>query len=358
MKATAAYVMIAACTAAATARADVVSAQGRAIAVDVKITALKDGLIVYQSDAGVIQRPIEDIRYLQISGWDAFNQAEKQLRDGQTRLAMTGYENLLAGSFEADAAGGLDRRLLVQCRLLRLYQAQGDFVAAVRMYLAVLQAMPTTADALRPLRLPKRGPELEAAAKLVDQAIAARDLADPVAVSLEKWRATWPDKGGAAGRKPTTRPAAANTPPTAGGASTPTGAELKTLVDAGRFDEALKLIRKTAEAAAGVLPPEVWYWQGRAYLGLAGQSKTKTASADRRRAGLAFMRVVITAPGGPLAAECLYRAGEACRDEGRPAQAVTLWTELLATYPTATPWARQAQAELAKIKATTTAPSE
>jgi tetratricopeptide (TPR) repeat protein len=350
--------------ATAAVRADVVSAQGRPLAVDVKILAVKDGQLRYQSDAGAIERPLEQIRYLQVLGWDAFNQAEKQQRDGKAATAIAGYEKILEGG-AAGGEGELNRELLVRCRLMRLYDAEGEFEAAVGMYLAVATAMPTAAEALRPTRVPKDAAVLGRAAKLVEAAVAKRDYADPLAMSLEKWRSSWPDMDHTSGRT-TTRPSGPNTPPlvrggegtaargttASNGMSTPAGAELGGLVEAGKFDEALKRAAATMKAATGALPPEVCYWQGRAYLGLAGRAQEKEAQTQRRRAGLAFMRVAIGSPGGPLAAECLYRAGEICREEGRPERAAVLWTELTTTYPTAAPWAKQAREALAKIKTT------
>jgi len=91
---------------------------------------------------------------------------------------------------------------------------------------------------------------------------------------------------------------------------------------------------------------------GQAASGTATASGTKAAKqATLNRAGLAYMRVVVHFPGHQLASECLYRAGELCRQEGRPQQAKALWTELVAHYPKAkgpdgTVWADKAREEL------------
>jgi len=349
------------------ARADVVSAQGRPLAVDVKITALKDGELTYQTGTGqTIVRRIEQIRYLQISGWDGFNQAEKQKRDGQARMAVASFEKLLRNETVSEGQEALDRWLLVRCRLIPLYDAQGQFDKAVTTYLEVIQQMPGAVEAIRPERVPGADPQmLRKAAGLVDKAIAERDRLDPVAISLEKWRAGWPGATDDSSPAPATRPRSsavrsprvADTQPSRGGtASSPMVAQVRALVQGGRHEQALERI-----AAAIKNNPdtffELCYWQGRAYVGIAGDRKDQAAEA-RRRAGAAFMRVVVGSPESALAAECLYRAGEVCRDEGRPERAAGLWTELIATYPTAVPWVQQARLELGRVRATATGPAK
>jgi len=93
----------------------------------------------------------------------------------------------------------------------------------------------------------------------------------------------------------------------------------------------------------------VFYWQGRAWSGKseAAADDPATAARDRRRAGLAFMRVVIHFPRDPLAPESLFRAAELCRRDGLEPQARRLWSELT-VLGAETPWAEQARKELQK----------
>ncbi|HOB73575.1 MAG TPA: tetratricopeptide repeat protein [Phycisphaerae bacterium] len=340
------------------ARADVVSAEGRPIAVNVHITGLRNGQLFYRLANGQeISRGIEQIRYLQISGWETFNQAERQQREGQNKLAISSYEQcsaeLVAGETASEA---FDRSLLLQCRLAQLYDRQGQFEQAVAAYLAVIEKMPAAVESLRPERLPKNDPQsLRKAADLVDAAIARRDRFDPVAVSLEKWRATWPAVAEEAPR-PETAPPAGTTPvplpPTRGrtkvdSARSAAMAELRQLVEAGKFEAARDRLAALKDDPAA-FSEERYYWEGRARLGIAGKQKGTEAQVERRRAGLAFMRVVIHWPHSPLAAECLFRAGEICRENGQPERAAALWTELTTTYPNASPWAQRARQELGR----------
>jgi tetratricopeptide (TPR) repeat protein len=368
------------------ARADVVSTQGRPIAVGVQITALRDGQLTYRPPTGPqVSRPIEQVRYLQISGWETFNQAEKQQRDGQAALAIAGYEQCLeeVGSVApavptvgpSSSMGSIDRRLLVQCRLARLYDLHGQFDRAVAAYLEALDRMPAVVQTLRPVRLPRTDPAmLRKAADLVDKAISRRDRLDPLAISLEKWRATWPEIGNAkegiqgatsgsnpsTGRGLITLARAASRPANAEAAFGPLLAEVRSFMQSGKYQQALDRIEKGSAplSAGGLLPAELYYWQGRALMGTADKAPADEAKVNRRRAGLAFMRVVIHWPENPLTAECLYRAGEVCHEESQPDRAKALWTELIQRYPTGAPWLQRARQEMARMRASASGPSK
>jgi len=95
---------------------------------------------------------------------------------------------------------------------------------------------------------------------------------------------------------------------------------------------------------------DVFFWQGKALLGRAGDKKTTEADIDRKRAGLAFMRVVIHFPGHALAPQCLYEAGMICRQSGNSEQAAGLWAELVRSYPAATEWVGRARQEMEKTR--------
>lgn len=337
--------------------ADVVSVQGRPIAVDVKITALRDGQLTYRTAAGQeISRPIEQVRYLQIAGWDSFNRAERQRREARNAPALESYQKSLS---EANAPKGdepFDRRLLVLCRLVEFHDAQGRFEAAVETYLEILERMPACVDSLRPREVPGNAPEvLRRTAARVDEAVARRDRLDPVGDSLQKWRAGWPDVPPPAtspecsnpgllvpAHGPATRPADAS--------ATPLVAEVRSDVSAGRFEQGIEKVETAKRGSPVLLPPEAYYYLGRAHLGRAAKLTGADAALHRRRAGIAFMRVAIEAPEHPLTAECLFRAAEACRDEGRPDRAMFLLIELIQTRPQAAPWAQRAREMLAKLR--------
>jgi len=328
------------------ARADVVGLAGKPPTIDVTITAFRGGQIEYRLSSGrEAAGPIEEIDYLQITNWPLFSLAEKQQRDGHIRQAASNYERLVKQT-QAPAQGELDRRQLLRCRLLRALDRQGAFDRAVEVYLEILNQEPDLAQRLRPSNLPSAGSTfLQAASKSLDEGI-KRHGDDELARFLRQWRQTWPTT--------TTRPASGN----GASASQPAGAvgvdavkqlgQVQQSVGRGAFDEALKQIDAILKSSPDGAIAEVFFWQGRALLGRAGDNKTDEADTDRKRAGLAFMRVVIHFPGHALAPQSLYEAGAICRDSGNTEQAVRLWSELVRSYPAANEWVGRARQELEK----------
>ena len=326
------------------ARADVVAAVDRPMTVGVKIVAVADGVLFYRLPAGrEVSRPIEQIRYLQVTGWDDFNDIEKQYRDGRFSSAADGYEKLLAG-FEASAARQkasakeLDRALLVRCRLLQVYNVEGRFDEGVRIYLDLIEEMPAILEGLRPAKLPAVGSTfLPGAVEAVERSI-QRHRGTAMGHSLAAWLETWPGQQKAGD--------------TAGGmAANETGAnrqvrvqldEAAKLIVEARFDEALRKLRPLANGSAGALRADVFYWQGRALLGKSLETGAAAGDRDHRRAGLRFMRVAIHFPGHPLAAESLWRAGVVCEQSGWKDLAAGLFAELVRMYPNAKPFSQRA----------------
>ncbi|GMU22416.1 MAG: hypothetical protein AMXMBFR13_25020 [Phycisphaerae bacterium] len=346
------------------ARADVVSATGRAIDVNATLTHLAAGELRYHTANGQeVSRPVEQIRYLQITGWDSFNAAEKLQRDGKTAAAVVAYERLLE---DAAPGGGMDRTLLVQCRLVSLHEQLGRFDKAVAAYLAVIARMPECIETLRPTHIPRNDPTLlEKAAELVDAAIARWEPKDPVHVSLSAWRTTWPGMALNPGqpKPPTQEPALsmppATTRPAAGRAAElgpPEAGALRSLIEAGKHEEAIERIEFLLKTAGHAARGELYYWQARALAVRSMEQAGDEARTDQRRAGLAFMRVVILFPESPLAAECLYRAGELCAAMDQTGRAAGLWMELITAHPSAGEWVQQARQALARIQ-TTSAPA-
>ena len=165
---------------------------GKPPTIDVKITAFAKGQIEYRlSTQREASNPIEEVDYLQVTNWPLFNLAEKQHRDGHTRMAASNYERLLKQLAEPKP-GELDRRQLVRCRFVRSLDQQGRFDRAVEVYLDMIEQEPGLAERLRPARFPASGSTfLQAAAKSVDTAI-ARHGDDEIARSLARWRNSWP----------------------------------------------------------------------------------------------------------------------------------------------------------------------
>jgi tetratricopeptide (TPR) repeat protein len=329
-------------------RADVVSTTGKPPTIDVRITGFRDGQIEYQlSTQRQASNPIEQVDYLQVTNWPLFNLAEKQQRDGHARMAVSNYERLLKQLTEPKP-GELDRRQLVRCRFVRSLDQQGQFDRAVEVYLDIIEQEPGLAERLRPARFPAMGSTfLQAAAKLVDAAI-ARHGNEEIARSLVRWRNSWP----AAETKPTATSGPVTTRPSG---ATPADvarrvAEIQQWVSSGQFDKALRQIDDLLRTSPGAASAEVFFWQGKALLGRSAGGKAEEVDRDRKRAGLAFMRVVIHFPGNALAPQSLFEAGEICRQTGRREQAASLWAELASAYPTATEWTSRARQELAKLK--------
>ncbi len=419
---------------AAGARADIVAVAGKPLAVAVDILSLRDGELHYRMFSGdVVTDPIQDVVYLQRIQWKAFNWAEKLYRDGKYAQAVDAYQEALkaveneppekpAGGDGGRADGDhLDRRLLVQCRLLQALNAESRFVEALEFYLTVIERMPACLATLRPKDPPRGAPAIEQAVRLLDPAI-HRHRADAIGTSLKAWRATWaadvpltfpkvqeppatetdrkpepppvatnpaPDTQPAQAAKdhppsiaqsepkveqgikhetppPNTRPAGdvaqatstkAEETQIATPADVPSAAgdhrDIADKIKQGRFDEALGAVEDRLAEADLVERVGLYYWRGVALTERARTRQGVEAEEDRRSAGLAFMRVVIHAPRADLAPECLYRAGQLCRDAEQPDQARALWAELIETYPDAQPWVDRARQNLETSAAAT-----
>jgi tetratricopeptide (TPR) repeat protein len=353
-------------------RADVVTATGRPAAVGVTIVEMKGGDLVYRLGNGEeIARRFAEVDYLQVTGWSAVNAGEKARREGRLAEAAGKYQAALA---ELSFAGGqglpgrerLDRGLLVRCRLVQVYDAAGQFDRALESYLEVVGGTNGAAwlEPLRPAHLPDVSWNCAGARVLLDRCI-ERHEGDAVAVSLKGWRATWPGLAGLSASQPTSsRPAAAShatVTPEALGA-------IRAAVEGGRFDEALQRVEKVENDECS--SAELFYWRGRALEGQAdrtraggnsgtGDRSLVAASADvlLRRAGLAYMRVVIHFADHALAAECLYRAGAICQRTGDGDAAERLWKELLGDYPQSAQWVSEARKGLEQLAARRAVPA-
>lgn len=332
----------------ASAWADVVSARGRAPLVDTQVLRLAEGKLVCRSEnGGEVAVPVEQVEYMQVLGWQMFNLAEKQRRWGDWHRAAVSYEKELA-DLQLDATGAkpkpdeLDRVLLVQCRLIPACDALGRFERALELYLEVVERMPAVVDVLRPKKLPETGLAwLEQADKLIDVVIARHDQ-NHLGRRLSEWKQSWPRPAASAPAwSPETLP---------GSPFDPRMREaiqgVATMVAGGRHVDAVWRISALQNEAQGGARAELYYWKGRALQAMAADEPATSA-----RAGLAYMRVVMHFPGHQLAGECLYRAGDLCRQSGRNEQAEHLWMELVANYPKSqgpdgTVWADRAREEL------------
>jgi len=322
-------------------QADVLAIEGRPMVAGVKIVELKKGQLSYRLPAGrVVSRPIEEVKFLQITGWSAFNKAEQLQRDEHLRQSASAYEKEWQELAITRTSDKLDRALLVRCRLLRVYDAQGRFDRAVKTYLDILERMPEVLDTLRPVKLPTAGSSfLPESMNNINIAI-NRHRGTALGLSLAKWRATWP------GQK-NDRKASADT--TAQTKDEPESIQqleyplalIEALVAGDRFDEALTKIASLQTNEVGCLRADLYYWQGRSWLGKSQSEETVATQRDRRRAGLAFMRVVVHFPGHKLAPECLYQAGLICQHEGRKDLAQRLWSQLRRSYPGAGPFGQE-----------------
>jgi len=314
------------------------------MAVGITVQEIRDGSLFYKLPSGrQMDRPIDQIRYLQITGWDVFNQAEKHRLSGNWRGAAFGYEQAIAANASAEGDGTLDRVLLARCRLIGALDEEGRFDKAVAAYLEVLDRMPAVVDSLRPKKTPPAGSTfLPAAAEAVDAFLATR-RGTPVAVPLARWRSTWSKDPGSG---PATAPAPIKAAMKEAGAGL---GDIEAMIAASRFEDALKVLDSLDTESVGVRRAEVFYWRGRSWLGKSEQPGSPDADRDARRAGLAFMRVAVHFPGHKLAPESLYRAGQICQRAGHPELAANLWAELVGKYPADKAWGEQARRALASV---------
>lgn len=333
-------VMMAAWAWVPSAPADVIAVEGRPMAVGVTVLDLKEGNLFYRLPSGrEVNRPIEQVKYMQMTGWDEFNAAEKLRQSGQWRDAVAAYEQVLASV--PGMTGRLDRGLLVCCRLVGAFDEEGMFDRAVAMYLGVVERMPAVATTLRPKRIPAAGSTFLATAAAAVDAFLSTRRGTPVGAAVAEWRFSWPDVAGRV--KPESSPENAAVMKVKSELT-----EAERLIAAGRFDDALNLLESFQNPQAGAGRPEVYYWQGRALLGRSERPGSADAERDGRRAGLAFMRVAIHYPVHPLAAESLFRAGELCRRAGQSDLAANLWLELVQQYPADRVWHERARREMSR----------
>ncbi|UCD28107.1 MAG: tetratricopeptide repeat protein [Planctomycetota bacterium] len=342
-------------------QADVLTAKGRPTAIDIKIDKLTNGKLEYRLRTGrPTSKPVEQIEYLQITGWPLFNLAEKQQRDNHMRQAANSYEKLLSELTDAPVqdkdpqlpeTDRLDRIMLVQCRLLRVYDSQGRFDRAVDLYLKIIERMPACLETLRPTNIPTAGSIfIQSALSSVNSAI-KRHRQDALSTSLRKWRDTWPgqqqtDDHTSTDRQTASRPGESseiknlrNKLP-----------QIQSMIDTGQFDQALQQIKSLNSTSAGMLRADLYYWQARAWLGKSSAQNTRDQNnRSLQRAALAFMRVVIHYPNHKYGPECLYRTGLICRKLGRPNLTVRIFSELERKYPLSNPWVERAQKELSRL---------
>lgn len=317
------------------APADVVAARGRQPLVSTQVLRLHEGRLICRGEGGAeIGFPIEQVEYIQITGWQMFDLAEKQRRADDWRRAAVSYERALADlQLEpAAATDTLDRVLLVKCRLVPAWDAQARFDRAVELYLEVVERMPQVGEGLKPSHFPETGSAvLEMAAKQVDAAI-QRHGEDDVARMLVRWKSAWP------ARSTASAPATAAAP-VVGEVNDGWGVQIRAVADwvqAGRNDQALAKIKEMHTQVSPLRRAELFYWQGRALEAMIaaapGSSRSELESACAR-AIVAYMRVVVHFPRHPMCAECLYRAAQLCRGAGDREGATGLWSELIAVYP-------------------------
>jgi|GEM_PF-1043560 len=372
-------------------QADLVTASGRPATVNVEILSIRDGQLGYRLRTGrLITRPINQIDYLQISRWRLFNLAEKQRRDKHFRQSIRSYEKALdqwltgtidprhsrlphpaqnapqaMGTETTDEntdASPLDRALLLKCRLLQTCDAQGRFDRAVELYLDLLQSSPEgniCAELLRPKNLPQPGSTFLTSATQQVQAAIDRHGPDTLGMDLARWRHTWPDVQSRPDEPDGMKPPSSSesTGPEQDRRVSEALANIRSLIDRERFDEALQQIDDWLSTTTGPSRAELYYEQARSLLGQCKEGGSPEAQPDRRRAGLALMRIVIHFPAHPLSPECLYRAAEICSKQGQKQQAKTLWSELIDRYPSTVPWTHWAKEHLTQWRATTSKPA-
>lgn len=367
----------------ATAQADVIKVRDQRPMIGVKIIELNNGRVYYRVHTGrVTSQPIKRIAYLQILGWDTFNRAEKKQRDDKFRQAIEAYRKAIkelgsgAGWRKLESSRNnrhLDRRLLAKCRLVDVLDRDGQFDQAVKAYLDIIVVMPACLESLRPTNIPNEGSELlEPAKEMVINAI-EQHRKDQIGVSLARWLRQWPgnedlklsfpedDSKKADEKKQSsegpdeseekqatakTRSRDKKTPRVVPG-------KVDELIEKGQHEEALRriaiLMEKQDQTSSG--PAELFYWKGRTLTSKSRRAdELEVAKKARRRAGLAFMRVVIHFPAHGLAPECLYRAGLLCQQSEKTNKAEQLWSELIRRYPEAAPWSQRAGLRLAEMR--------
>ncbi len=300
----------------------------------VRIEDVQEGRLHFRDVQGrVLNRSVADVGALEITGWEAFNRAEKLLADKQHRLAAREYEAILRTVEQAgpDVGRPRHRRELVLARLLAACDGEGRFDRAVECYILLCQAWGSSAAGLEPRNIPPKESAFHVTATMRLSAAVAEAGSTPAAEPLRRFAARL---RGEPDTRPASRPVAAPPKPRAAARASPRRddsdprlARVARQVEAGEYEQALAHV----SAAVSTEPLETlgawYYWRGRCLEGLARDD------AGRMEAALAYIRVAVHFPADARCAECLYRTAMILKQAGRADRSAALLREALERSP-------------------------
>ena len=355
---------------ATTAPADKVTLKSGLPYDPVTVSDVSGGVIAFRIAAGSsVSKPLADVAVIELTGQDAFNQAEKLLAEGKAADAAEAYL-----AVEKSLADGW-KKALVRYRLMAAYDAAGQFDKAVKLWLEIAQAKPDPGNlGYRPSKFPAAGSterakviemlqaELKKTPSQAVQEAIAKLLADmkegpkaetpaaaPAPTPVKEQPATrtatqvkpagpketakQPEFPGVQPEFPGTgkpeRPAATERPERPGaGAPAVAGASLIRQADEAirnnRYSDAVKLLESNVDRLSSADLPGGLYCLGKAQLELARKNtRAEEAREGSLKAGLNLMRVAVHFGASEYAPRALLAAGEVNEQLGnlRAAQA-------------------------------------
>ncbi len=323
-------------TADAGAHADEIRTAIGARYASIRIEDVREGRLHFRDVQGrSLNRPVADVGRLEITGWEAFNRAEAFLAERQYRLAVREYEAVLKTVEQAgpDAGRPKHRRELVLARLIAACDGEGRFDRAVECYILLCRTWGADAAGLEPRNVPARESAFFVAAmsRLADAiAEAGRTPAGELLRAYEARLKSGPATQ-ATTRPPVSAPLSRPDRP-APNRTTSADAEAEAVqvarwIDAGQFDRARARIDEALRAEPIDRLAPWYYWQGRCLEAAAKDD------ADRLRAALAYMRVVVHHPDHARCAECLYRTAMIHLRAGHAQRVPSLLNEALRRSP-------------------------
>lgn len=247
---------------------------------NVRIFGFKDGEVQYQKGTGSRSAQIADVDAIGLTDHPKMAQGEQALASGSANTAVRLFEQVAK-----DTTGEV--RTLVRFRLMKAYDAKGDFRRAIRTYLLLSDAMPELAAYL-PMNLPKDDKSVKDAIAEVDRLVGrakGRDTKD----SLRRLKSAL--ESGATIQAPDRTPSGGTTSQTT---RTPTGAvmnasqlnRLGTMVKDKKGQEILDLTKQLMDGMVGNFRvtesdwAAVYYYQGHGYA-LTGKPELAVASFMR-----------------------------------------------------------------------------
>ena len=320
---------------------------------NVKVTAIRGGKLVFQSNAGEATRELAQVARIALDDEPAFSAAEEAFSTNKFDVATDAYAKTVAATTKDWL------RIFAAQRLVQSAQKANRFDAAADGYIALVRADPQSAAPFKPALPDPKSTYIATAITDVNSALADAKLTAPARQALQAFlaelqRARGDDKAAAQTNEKILQSAATSNDAAASGAASAALARIK--LDAAANALAAKEFPKVIteiENNRRVFVERNDQAQALMYLadaksGVAAQQNTQPAWQD---AALAYMRVVAHFKDGPpsqFVPRALLNTGLIEERLGDTEAARSLYQQLVQQYPS-DPAANDAKAALQRL---------